>query len=83
MTVTGARNSLGQRLRFVSNWSWEPASIAAPVVLRDLLSGETIPVHGPLTLGAWDVRVLVEAPTETKPNGNAARNRSTDRKELL
>jgi beta-galactosidase len=69
VTVTGARNSLGQRLRFVSNWSWEPTSVAAPVVLRDLLSDETIPEHGPIALGAWDVRVLVESPPDTKPNG--------------
>lgn len=69
VTVTGARNSLGERLRFVSNWSWEPTSVAAPVVLRDLLSGEAIPEDGPIALGAWDVRVLVEAPPDTKPNG--------------
>jgi beta-galactosidase len=65
VTVTGARNSRSQRLRFVSNWSWNRTTVAAPMVLRDLLSGETIPEHGPIALGAWDVRILVEAPPDT------------------
>jgi beta-galactosidase len=67
VTVTGARNPAGDRLRFVSNWSWDPTRVAAPAALRDLLSGETIPRHGPIALGAWDVRVLVEAPPDTAP----------------
>ena len=32
----------GGRVRFVSNWSWEPTSLALPVAARDLLS-ETRP----------------------------------------
>ena len=69
VTVTGARNALGERLRFVSNWSWEPARVAAPADLRDLLSGQTIRAHEPVALGAWDVRVLVEAPSDARPDG--------------
>ena len=65
VTVTGARNSRGQRLWFVSNWSWNRSSVTSPVVLRDLLSGETIPEHGPIALGPWDVRILVETPPDT------------------
>ena len=38
VTVTSARNPEGGRLRFVSNWSWEPTSLALPVAARDLLS---------------------------------------------
>ena len=68
VTLTSARNAKGERLRFLSNWSWDPRSLVTPMALRDLLSGETIPERGPITLGAWDVRVLVEAPPNTAPN---------------
>jgi beta-galactosidase len=61
VTVTGARNPAGERLRFVSNWAWEPAEVIVPMDVEDVLSGERIAAAQPLALGAWDVRVLVEA----------------------
>ena len=64
VTVTGARNPAGERLRFVSNWSWEPARLALPVAARDLLSGANLGPGEDLELGSWDVRVLVESPRE-------------------
>jgi beta-galactosidase len=64
VTVTGARNSEGESLRFVSNWSWEPAKVELPMAVRDLLSGEELHEGAALTLGAWDVRVLVERSRE-------------------
>jgi beta-galactosidase len=64
VTVTGARNLKGERLRFVSNWSWEPARVPAPVTMSDVLSGERVPAGAELELTAWDVRVLVEQPGE-------------------
>jgi beta-galactosidase len=60
VTVTGARNSAGERVRFVSNWSWDPATITLPIAVQDLLSGEPLVEGQQLELSAWDVRVLLE-----------------------
>jgi len=60
VTVTSARNAQGGRVRFVSNWSWEGAQIALPVVARDLLSEADLAVGDGLDLGPWDIRVLLE-----------------------
>jgi beta-galactosidase len=64
VTVTGARNRAGERLRFVSNWSWEPAALALPAEAQDVLSGKRLARGERLELGAWDVRVLLEEPRE-------------------
>ncbi|WP_405975607.1 beta-galactosidase [Streptomyces sp. NBC_00988] len=63
VTVTGARAADGRRLRFVSNWSWETAPVRLPVPATDLLSGEALEAGSEFSLGAWDVRVLVERDT--------------------
>ncbi|GAA4250520.1 beta-galactosidase [Dactylosporangium darangshiense] len=60
VTCTGATAAGGRRLRFLHNWSWTPAAVAAPVDCRDVLSGKPVPAGGQVELGAWDVRVLVE-----------------------
>ena len=60
VTVTGATARDGRRIRFVHNWSWEPCSVRLPVAVRDVLSGGTQNAGEQLTLGAWDVRVLVD-----------------------
>jgi beta-galactosidase len=65
VTVTGARGRDGRRLRFVSNWSWEPAAVPVPVAVNDLLSGDALEARERLALGAWDVRVLVERGSTT------------------
>ena len=61
VTVTSARNPEGGRLRFVSNWSWEPTSLALPVAARDLLSETDLLEGEELDLAAWDIRVLLES----------------------
>jgi beta-galactosidase len=71
VTVTGARNREGERLRFVSNWSWEPARVPVPLAVNDMLSGERIPAGAELDLAAWDVRVLVEQPGEENNQGRS------------
>jgi beta-galactosidase len=71
VTVTGARNLEGERLRFVSNWSWEPARVPVPVAVSDMLSGERIPAGDELDLAAWDVRVLAEQPGEENNQGRS------------
>lgn len=59
-TVTGARNPAGGRVRFVHSWSWEPSTFVLPGAVRDLISGEELAAGAELSLGAWDVRVLLE-----------------------
>ena len=64
VTVTSARNPAGERVLFVSNWSWESTSLALPAAARDLLSGTDLHRGQDLRLGAWDVRVLVQRGSE-------------------
>ena len=60
-TVSCARATVGkQTLRFVGNWSWQPAEYELPAAVRDLLGGECLDAGATLTLVAWDVRILVE-----------------------
>ena len=60
VTVTSATARDGRRVRFVHNWSWDPCSLRLPVAVRDVLTGSAQHPGEELTLGAWDVRVLVE-----------------------
>jgi beta-galactosidase len=69
VTVTSARTPEGGRVRFVSNWSWEPAWLTLPVAALDLLSGTDLAAGDDLDLGAWDVRVLLEEPGEEYNQG--------------
>ncbi|HEU4346414.1 MAG TPA: beta-galactosidase [Actinoplanes sp.] len=59
ITVTGATARDGQRLRFLHNWSWEPATVRLPAAVRDPLGGDEHDAGEEVTLGAWDVRVFV------------------------
>jgi beta-galactosidase len=65
ITISGARTAAGDRLRFLSNWSWDPHSVVVPVGVTDLLTDERIDPGTPLTLGPWDVRVLAEGRSPT------------------
>jgi beta-galactosidase len=58
VTVTGATAQDGQRIRFVHNWSWEPATVRLPAPVRDLLSDRNHDANQELSLGAWDIRVF-------------------------
>ena len=64
VTVTSGRGSEGERVRFVSNWSWEQTRLALPVAVTDVLSGANLAFGEALHLGPWDVRVLLERPPE-------------------
>lgn len=59
VTATTGTSTDGRRVHVVHNWSWEPASVSAPVALTDALNGTSVPAGTALDLGAWDVRVLV------------------------
>jgi len=60
VTVLTARSGSGARLRFVHNWSWQPAALVAPVAVTDALTGDALAAGDAVELAAWDVRVLVE-----------------------
>jgi len=60
VTVYSATSGAGRRLRFLHNWSWEPAGFVVPVAVRDALSDDIIERDHEVSLGPWDVRVLVE-----------------------
>jgi len=60
VTVSTARGRAGERLVFVHNWSWNPASVTVPVAVREVLTGGSTPARGQLRLGAWDVAILIE-----------------------
>jgi beta-galactosidase len=60
VTATGATAAGGRRLRFLHNWSWDPATVTAPAACTDVLSGKRIEGGDPIELTAWDVRVLTE-----------------------
>ena len=64
VTVTSGRTSAGGRVRFVSNWSWEPTSLTLPVGAHDVLLGSDLAAGDDLALEGWDVRVLLEEPRE-------------------
>jgi len=70
VTVTTARNAAGERLAFVSNWSWGPARLTLPTEMNDVLSATEFRSGDGLDLGPWDVRVL------GKPRGGVNREGS-------
>jgi beta-galactosidase len=59
VTVHTGRSPDGRKLHFVHNWSWDRASVIAPADLADAVSGDHLAGGEALTLGPWDVRVLV------------------------
>ena len=60
VTVYSATSGEGRRLRFLHNWSWEPTGVVVPVAVRDALSDDIIERDHEVSLGPWDVRVLIE-----------------------
>ncbi|MEU6180079.1 beta-galactosidase [Streptomyces coeruleorubidus] len=72
VTATTGTSPDGRRVHFVHNWSWEPASVPAPVNLSDALTGTSIFAGSALDLGAWDVRVLVSTDADPAPTPEAS-----------
>jgi len=70
VTCTGATAADGRRLRFLHNWSWTPAPVTVPVDCRDVLTGKQVPAGQGVELAAWDVRVLVENPSDSPRERN-------------
>lgn len=67
VTCTSARNGLGQRLRFIHNWSFQDVDLQVPAQATDVLEGSELAAADRLTLGPWDVKILLE--TAPRPGG--------------
>ncbi|MEV5955014.1 beta-galactosidase [Streptomyces sp. NPDC051987] len=61
VTATTGTSADGRRVHIVHNWSWQTTGVAAPTHLTDVLAGTSLAAGATLTLGPWDVRVLVSA----------------------
>lgn len=59
VTVASATTADGSTLRVVHNWSWDPAEVTLPGGACDVVSGESLEGGSVLTLGSWDVRILL------------------------
>ncbi|MDL5198900.1 beta-galactosidase [Streptomyces sp. ALI-76-A] len=75
VTATTGTSPDGRRVHIVHNWSWEPASVPAPADLSDALTDIPVLTGTALSLGAWDVRVLVSTDADSAPVPGAT-NRS-------
>jgi beta-galactosidase len=60
VTTTSAHNNRGDRIWFVSNWSFQPAEVAVAMTVKDLVDGASLAGGDRITLGAWDMRLLIE-----------------------
>ena len=58
ITVSTSTDATGARLHVLHNWSWADASATGAAPVTDLLTGESCGPGEPITLGAWDVRIL-------------------------
>jgi beta-galactosidase len=58
-TVSTSTNRYGDTVQIVHNWAWEPSEFVLPAAAEDVLSGEKLKSGARLSLGAWDVRVLI------------------------
>jgi beta-galactosidase len=76
LTCTAAVSGRGPVLRFVHNWSWEPAELAVPEPVRDVLSGAALAAGDALALGPWDVRILRQEPDHCLTSRCLGRRRS-------
>jgi beta-galactosidase len=57
-----ARSNTGERLLFLSNWSSFPQTVGSlPVKGTELFSGDRFGPNDELSLGPWDVKIIVEA----------------------
>ncbi len=61
VTATTGTSPDGRRVHVVHNWSWHRVRVTAPAALTDVLDGSSVAAGRELSLGAWDVRVLVAA----------------------
>lgn len=60
--VIASRATTGERLLFFTNWSWTPQTVPAiPGGATELLSNMRLSEGDMLTLGAWDVKILVQS----------------------
>ncbi len=59
--VVTAQATTGERLLFFTNWSWHPQTLPAISGSRELLSDASLTEGEALRIGAWDVKIVVQA----------------------
>ncbi|MBB2903399.1 beta-galactosidase [Kineococcus radiotolerans] len=60
VTATSATARDGSTVRFLTNWSLQPATVTLPAAVRDVITGVDVAAGATLELGPSDVRVLVQ-----------------------
>ncbi|PVU81520.1 beta-galactosidase (plasmid) [Cellulomonas sp. WB94] len=65
--VTTSRAAGGRRIWFLHHWAWGEADVTCPRDLDDVLAPDTTVLAGhTIRLGPWDVRVLVDHPSDDR-----------------
>ncbi|MAU08345.1 MAG: beta-galactosidase [Anaerolineaceae bacterium] len=60
--VVASRATSGERLLFFTNWSWTPQTLPSiPGGGRELFSDSQISENDALSIGAWDVKIVVQS----------------------
>ncbi|MFZ3599324.1 beta-galactosidase [Streptomyces sp. BH104] len=59
VTATSATARDGRRVRFLHNWSWDPATVSLPAAAEDALTHVPYEAGASVELGPWDVKVFV------------------------
>jgi hypothetical protein len=60
--VIASRATTGERLLFFTNWSWTPQTVTSiPGGAKELFSNTRLSEGDVLTLGAWDVKIVVQS----------------------
>jgi len=60
--VVASRATTGERLLFFTNWSWTPQTVPSiPGGGQELFSNTTLSEGDSLTLGPWDVKIVVQS----------------------
>jgi beta-galactosidase len=60
VTVNSATTQSKQRLHFLFNWGWEPATVQITKDSKNIETGEEIGKSDSIVLGSWDVQILLE-----------------------
>jgi beta-galactosidase len=61
VTVNSATTLRKERLHFLFNWGWEPATVQITKDSKNIQTGEKISKSASILLGPWDVQLLLES----------------------
>jgi beta-galactosidase len=61
VTATSGKNHRGEELRFLHNWSWQPAVVRSSLALTDPIKDQRYEAGEPIELASWDCTLLMHA----------------------